>query len=88
MKYEEYFKEFCEKHEYTGEYKYNVETKEYKIIISKDDNHAGAFLDEEEYQTLTMEEYQSALELLHKGFQVKFNNNSFNPLKEEVFQNV
>nr|WP_308743218.1 hypothetical protein [uncultured Anaerocolumna sp.] len=73
MKYEAYFNEFCKVHGYTGKYKYNSETDEYDIIISKDGDNAGAFLDEDEYQSLTIEELQGTLELLHKGFKAKFN---------------
>jgi hypothetical protein len=73
VKYESYFREFCKKHGYAGKYKYNAETKHYDIIISKGTDNAGAFLDEEEYQTLTMEEFQGTLELLYKGFKTKFN---------------
>ena len=73
MKYEVCFQEFCKAHGYTGEYKYNAETKHYDIVIYKGTDNAGAFLDEEEYQTLTMEEFQGTLELLHKGFKTKFN---------------
>jgi len=73
LKYESYFKEFCKKHGYTGEYKYNAGTKEYDIILTKEEEHAGAFLTEEEYKSLTIEEFQGTLEILHKGFRVKFN---------------
>jgi len=50
VKYEACFKEFCKAHGYTGEYKYNAETKEYDIIITKDGDNAGAFLDEEQWK--------------------------------------
>lgn len=73
MKYEAYFKEFCKVHDYTGEYKHNDKTREYDIILTKEEEHAGAFLTEEEYKTLTMEEFKGALEMLHKGFKAKFN---------------
>lgn len=73
MKYKSYFREFCKKHGYAGEYSYNAITKEYDVIISKDADNAGAFLTEEEYKNLTLEELQGALELLHKGFKAKFN---------------
>jgi len=73
LKYESFFREFCNKHGYTGEYKYNAETNEYDVVISKGSDNAGAFLVEEEYQALTMEESQGTLEILHKGFQAKFN---------------
>lgn len=72
MKYEAYFKEFCEKHGYEGEYKYNSETSEYDIIISKGTDHAGAFFEEEDYQALTMEKLKGTLEILHKGFKAAF----------------
>ncbi|MDU6263749.1 MAG: hypothetical protein E6600_04535 [Anaerocolumna aminovalerica] len=73
MKYESYFREFCKKHGYAGKYKYNAETKHYDIIISKGTDNAGAFLDEAEYEALTIDELQGTLEMLHEGFKVKFN---------------
>ncbi len=73
MKYEAYFKEFCKKHGYLGKYKYNAETKEYDIIISKGSDNAGAFLAEEEYKDMSENKLNEILIYLHSGFKEQFN---------------
>lgn len=73
MKYEEIFKEFCRIHGYIGKYQCDAETKEYEIIISKGDDNAGWFLEEEEYQELDENGLMELLVFIDRGFKAKFN---------------
>nr|WP_308742087.1 hypothetical protein [uncultured Anaerocolumna sp.] len=73
MGFDECLNIFCKKHGYTGHLGYNSSTLEYEIILSKGDNNAGAFLSEEELQSMNNQQFHDLLELLHKGFQAKFN---------------
>lgn len=73
MKYEAYFRKFCERNGYAGKYEYNSTLEQYEIIISKGNDNGGVFLTEQEYQELTEKQLQGILEMLHKGFKAKFN---------------
>lgn len=72
MKFNEYFNEFCLEHGYTGKFGLNESSNEYEIVISKGDDNAGAFLSKEELKRLNNQEIKNILELLHKGFVLKF----------------
>ncbi len=66
--FKEYFYDFCEKHDYIGKIGFDKDTNEYHVIISKDDNNAGAFMSKEELKGMNNLQIQSLIELLHKGF--------------------
>ncbi len=68
-----YLKDFCDSYGYTGDFGYDEEKKEYHIIISKDDDNAGAFLSKEELQELNYFQLIDLLNILHEGFIKKFN---------------
>lgn len=72
MKLRKYFDEFCDKHGYTGDVGYNKENHEYHIIISKDDNNAGAFMTKQELESMNNNEIEALLNILHDGFTIKF----------------
>lgn len=71
--FEDCFNEFCKNNGYTGRYRWNHINNQFEIIISKGDDNAGAFLTEQEYEELTEKKLQDILDMLHKGFQTKFN---------------
>lgn len=72
MKFGTIFKEFCDINGYTGQYLYNESVDEYQVVITKGDNHAGAYLSPQEYGEVSEEGIQKLLELLDKGFKQKF----------------
>jgi regulator of sigma D len=74
IKHEVIFKEFCRLHGYSGSYSYNQITNEYEIILTMDDNNAGAALTDDEYLELTERQLGDILTMLHMGFQTKFEN--------------
>lgn len=72
MRIEDILKTFCDKYGYTWHFVYNNNTHEYQIILSKGEDNAGAFLNKEELESMSEKELQDLLELLHRGFKVKF----------------
>lgn len=66
------FQEFCKDNSYIGKSIYNLETKEYEVVITKNEDNAGLFLTPDELQNITLNEFQSLLDFLHKGFQERF----------------
>jgi len=72
MKFHDYFKHFCETNGYIGKIDYNMESKEYSIVISKGNNNGGAFLTKQEISSLSNEGIMNLLELLDNGFKVQF----------------
>jgi hypothetical protein len=68
LKFRKYLNDFCLKHEYIGSINYNNQTKEYSIIISKNENNAGVFLSKDELLMLNNETIENLLNFLHKGF--------------------
>jgi hypothetical protein len=72
LKFKKCFNDFCKANDYTGDIGYNQETKEYHIIISKDDDNAGAFMTREELELMGNVEIESLLRFLYNGFVLKF----------------
>lgn len=70
--FENYFNDFCKKYGYKGKIDYSKITNEYSIVISKNDNNAGAFLSKEELQLFSNKQLQDLLDFLHNGFKEKF----------------
>lgn len=60
--------EFCNKYNYIGSMGYDKHTNEYKIVISKGNNNAGAFLTKDEMNMLNNNQLIDILDILHKGF--------------------
>lgn len=64
--------EFCNRYKYVGSMGYDKETDEYRIIISKGDDNAGAFLTKDEMDTLNNDRLKEILNMLHMGFENNF----------------
>jgi len=72
MGFDEIINHFCQEHGYKGYIKFR-NTGTYHVVISKDDNNAGAFLSEEEYRELDAKKLHEILIFLDRGFREKFN---------------
>ncbi|WFR55377.1 hypothetical protein QA584_17400 [Anaerocolumna sp. AGMB13025] len=68
MKFDNYFKEFCDKYNYTGKIEYDKAKNENSIVISKDGDNAGLFLSKEELMGLSNRQIENLLNMLHIGF--------------------
>lgn len=73
MKFKKYFDDFCDQHGYVGKLGYNKNKDEYQIVISKNDNNAGAFMTREELCQMKNSDIEALLNFLHSGFILKFN---------------
>lgn len=71
MGLEKILQDFCREHGYTYQTGWNGD--QYKIVISKGKDNAGAFLPEEEYKELDEERLKEILILLDRGFKEIFN---------------
>lgn len=69
---QECFQEFCKDNSYIGKSIYNLETKEYEVVITRNEDNAGLFLTQDELQSITLNEFQSLLGFLHKEFKERF----------------
>jgi hypothetical protein len=57
MKLNTMFQNFCDKHKYIGKIDFDITTKEFSIVITKDTENAGVFLSSEELSNMSYEHY-------------------------------
>lgn len=72
MNKENYFKSFCDDHNYERTFSYDEDKNEYSIIISRNDNNAGLFLTKKEFESFSYSQFIALIDYLDKEFKNKF----------------